>query len=67
MNEPSRNSNNRPTKWEKDHSSMHGFLITLRLRENVVSPSISPSGNSKLTFTTVPLLMPQDTEISSKT
>ncbi len=46
---------------------MPGFLITSRLKEKEVSPSISPSGNSKPTSITAPLLMPQDTEISLRT
>merc|ERR1711915_238143 len=51
----------------KPLSNTLGFLTSSRPRESVVSPSILPSGNSPLRRESSPSLMPQDTEISSRT
>ena len=66
MRELSRSTNRKPLNRVKAHSNMHGCLITWKLKEKEVSPSISPSGSSKPTNITTPLLMLLDTEISSR-
>merc|ERR1712071_732759 len=44
--ERSRNSRRKPPRWARVPSSMPGSLTSSRPSENVVSPSILPSGNS---------------------
>merc|ERR1711937_297672 len=56
----------RQLKWAKDPLNTLGSSTSSRLRGNVVSPLISPSGNLRPVNTKSLLLMPQDTGISSR-
>jgi hypothetical protein len=53
--------------WENHPSNTHGLWINLNHKEKEVLPLISLFGNSKLLNIISPSLMPQDTEISSRT
>lgn len=67
IRELSKSSRKKLPIWENHPSNTLGLWINLSPKEKEVSPLISPFGNLKPQNITSPSLMPQDTEISSRT
>ena len=65
--EPLKSLRRRLPRWERAPSSMPGSWTNWKLNMSVVSPLISPCGNSRPVRAMWPSMMPQDTETSSKT